>query len=223
MGFKMKGIGSLLGKRSESIKAEKSNLLGKNPVAKHASALYKYDGTSSALHFSPLNQGRGGRVVEKTTKDDDMNDGTDPVPVDNNKTSTTKPPMTKAEKVQGSAARKAYYKRHNMDPDDTTKTRTTTDDSKTTANPEVESEELKLAKDKTKKQKAETGKAKKGLTEAQALAKQEKKARQSKNKEVRIKKRTKRQTERSERRTKEGGTKVGNFLRGAKSLVTKKR
>lgn len=213
MGFKMKGIGSLLGKRSESIKAEKSNLLGKNPVAKHASALYRYDGTSSALHFSPLNQGSG-------KGDNDMDDGKDNAPGDDK--TTGKPAMTTAEKVQGSAARIAYYKKHNMAMDDTTKPKDTTDNSKTTANPEVESEKLKLAKDKTKKQKAETGKAKKGLTEAQALAKQEKKARQSKNKEARIKKRTKRQTERSERREKEGGTKVGNFLRGAKSLVTKK-
>ena len=54
MAFKMKGLGSLLGNRSESVKVQKSNLLGKNPVAKHASALYKYDGNSSSLHMKSM-------------------------------------------------------------------------------------------------------------------------------------------------------------------------
>ena len=210
MAFKMKGLGSLLGNRSESVKVQKSNLLGKNPVAKHASALYKYDGNSSSLHMksmSPLYDLEGGL-------DDTKGGG--------------KPPMTASEKIQGSAARKAYYKRHNMAMDDTTKSQSgnTESDEKgmTTATPVIEEEdkEVKAAKEKTEKQKASTDESKKQLTKAQELAKQEKKARQSKNKEARIKKRTARQTARSKRRTEKGGTRVGNFLRGAKSLVTKK-
>ena len=216
MAFKMKGLGSLLGNRSESVKVQKSNLLGKNPVAKHASALYKYDGNSSSLHMksmSPLYvQDSSGMDSGKL---DDPKEG-------------GKPPMTASEKIQGSAARKAYYKRHNMAMDDTTKSQSgnTESDEKgmTTATPEIEEEdkEVKAAKEKTEKQKASTDESKKQLTKAQELAKQEKKARQSKNKEARIKKRTARQTARSKRRTEKGGTRVGNFLRGAKSLVTKK-
>ena len=214
MAFKMKGLGSLLGNRSESVKVQKSNLLGKNPVAKHASALYKYDGNSSSLHMksmSPL-----------YASPDDMEGGLDDTK------GGGRPPMTASEKIQGSAARKAYYKRHNMAMDDTTKSQSGNTESDkegmTTATPEVEEEdkEVKAAKEKTEKQKASTDESKKQLTKAQELAKQEKKARQSKNKEARIKKRTARQTARSKRRTEKGGTRVGNFLRGAKSLVTKK-
>ena len=209
MAFKMKGLGSLLGNRSESVKVQKSNLLGKNPVAKHASALYKYDGNSSSLHMksmSPLYDLEGGL-------DDTKGGG--------------KPPMTASEKIQGSAARKAYYTRHNMKMDATTGEQGgKTEDEKgmTTATPDNQKEdkEVKAAKEKTEKQKASTDESKKQLTKAQELAKQEKKARQSKNKEARIKKRTARQTKRSKRRTEKGGTRVGNFLRGAKSLVTKK-
>ena len=209
MAFKMKGLGSLLGNRSESVKVQKSNLLGKNPVAKHASALYKYDGNSSSLHMksmSPLYDLEGGL-------DDTKGGG--------------KPPMTASEKIQGSAARKAYYTRHNMKMDATTGEQGgKTEDEKgmTTATPDNQKEdkEVKAAREKTEKQKASTDESKKQLTKAQELAKQEKKARQSKNKEARIKKRTARQTKRSKRRTEKGGTRVGNFLRGAKSLVTKK-
>ena len=215
MAFKMKGLGSLLGNRSESVKVQKSNLLGKNPVAKHASALYKYDGNSSSLHMKSMSPLYASPEDMDSGKLDDTKGG-------------GKPPMTASEKIQGSAARKAYYKRHNMAMDDTTKSQSgnTESDEKgmTTATPVIEEEdkEVKAAKEKTEKQKASTDESKKQLTKAQELAKQEKKARQSKNKEARIKKRTARQTKRSKRRTEKGGTRVGNFLRGAKSLVTKK-
>ena len=214
MAFKMKGLGSLLGNRSESVKVQKSNLLGKNPVAKHASALYKYDGNSSSLHMKSMSPLYASPEDMDSGKLGDSKEG-------------GKPPMTASEKIQGSAARKAYYTRHNMKMDATTGEQGgKTEDEKgmTTATPDNQKEdkEVKAAKEKTEKQKASTDESKKQLTKAQELAKQEKKARQSKNKEARIKKRTARQTKRSKRRTEKGGTRVGNFLRGAKSLVTKK-